>query len=374
MLFNVFCPGDKICLIENSNKGRVEYVHLKFFRIAYPDEQYFRIRDDTFEYEYDTYWSDDGRQYIRKFGNLIETHKVSVADGTFEDSYPDYLDPEHEQTGTFDKYGRVTQIDGLLANTYGVSPIYVPGEGGNQGQYGFLNINNSNSQLAESRDLTTQKVTKYAYEKGRASRIGEFDNNTLVNEEIFTYDDIGRLVKDEYTYDGGKKVISEIAYKKNANHPLADNTVATYTYKVNSTDTVAAQTENTYDPFKRITNKKVSLALATKQINKQVTYDRTRVTAVQDAFDGANLGKTEYIYDTRGRITKNTYVSDTTASQETTYQYDEFGQLIREDNKALDKTYVYEYNGISFDSFSYIGEVSYYCHGNYEKIVVKISK
>jgi len=318
----------------------------KVYKFAYPDEQYFRIRDDTFEYEYDTYWSDDGRQYIRKFGNLIETHKVSVADGTFEDSYPDYLDPEHEQTGTFDKYGRVTQIDGLLANTYGVSPIYVPGQGGNQGQYGFLNINNSNSQLAESRDLTTQKVTKYAYEKGRASRIGEFDNNTLVNEEIFTYDDIGRLVKDEYTYAGGKKVISEIAYKKNANHPLADNTVSTYTYKVNSTDTVAAQTENTHDPFKRITNKKVSLASSTKQINKQVSYDRTRVTAVQDAFDGANLGKTEYLYDPLGRITKNTYVSDTTASQETTYQYDEFGQLIREDNKALDKTYAYEYNDI----------------------------
>ncbi|MBR2617754.1 MAG: RHS repeat-associated core domain-containing protein, partial [Paludibacteraceae bacterium] len=122
--------------------------------------------------------------------------------------------------------------------------------------------------------------------------------------------------------------------------------VATYTYKVNSTDTVAAQTENTYDSFKRITNKKVSLVSATKQINKQVGYNRTRVTDVQDVFDGANLGKTEYIYDTRGRITKNTYVSDTTASQENTYEYDEFGQLIRENNKALDKTYVYEYNDI----------------------------
>ena len=318
----------------------------KVYRFAYPDEQYFRIRDDTFEYEYDTYWSDDGRQYIRKFGNLIETHKVSVADGTFEDSYPDYLDPEHEQTGTFDKYGRVTQIDGLLANTYGVSPIYVPGQGGNQGQYGFLNINNSNSQLAESRDLTTQKVKKYAYEKGRASRIGEFNNNGLLNEEIFAYDDIGRLVKDEYTYAGGNKVISEIAYKKNANHPLADNTVSTYTYKVNSTDTVAAQTENIHDPFKRITNKKVSLASSTKQINKQVSYNATRVTDVQESFGDENIGTTEYIYDNRGRITGTTYVSDTTASQETTYQYDEFGQLIREDNKALDKTFVYEYNNI----------------------------
>jgi hypothetical protein len=48
-------------------------------------------------------------------------------------------------------------------------------------------------------------------------------------------------------------------------------------------------------------------------------------------------------------------------------------QLIREDNKTLDKTYVYEYNGF-FDSSLDIGEGAYYCHGNYEKIVVKISK
>ena len=39
-------------------------------------------------------------------------------------------------------------------------------------------------------------------------------------------------------------------------------------------------------------------------------------------------------------------MSNTTASQEITYEYDEFGQLIRENNQALDKTYIYEYNGI----------------------------
>lgn len=33
-----------------------------------------------------------------------------------------------------------------------------------------------------------------------------------------------------------------------------------------------------------------------------------------------------------------------------------FGQLIRENNKALDKTFVYEYKGTSFDSTSIMGE------------------
>lgn len=30
----------------------------------------------------------------------------------------------------------------------------------------------------------------------------------------------------------------------------------------------------------------------------------------------------------------------------TTYVYDGFGQLVRENNKALDKTYIYSYNEI----------------------------
>ena len=45
-----------------------------------------------------------------------------------------------------------------------------------------------------------------------------------------------------------------------------------------------------------------------------------------------------------GRITSEADSVNTNAN--TTYVYDSFGQLIRENNKALDKTFVYEYNGI----------------------------
>ena len=325
------------------SKGNKE----KTYGFGYSDAGCFEVWDDTFYYAYDRLWWKNGEQYIKKFENLIEMHKMSVTSGEFEDIYPDQWEQIYKQKGTFDKYGRVTKIDELLENTYGVSPIYVPGEGGNQGQYNFLNINNSNSQLAESRDLTTQKVTKYAYEKGRASRIGEFDNNTLVNEEIFTYDDIGRLVKDEYIYDknGGKSVSSEIQYNRSADDPCADNRAYVYSYKVNNQKKV--DTFIFYDSFKRVTQKDLTFYDPMFWAQKFFTYDKTRVSKVTDKYRaGQVMGINEYTYDTRGRITKNTYVSDTTASQETTYQYDEFGQLIREDNEALDKTYVYEYNDI----------------------------
>ena len=47
-----------------------------------------------------------------------------------------------------------------------------------------------------------------------------------------------------------------------------------------------------------------------------------------------------------GRIASNTYSSQNTSSNYRTYTYDQYGQLIRENNEGLDKTFVYEYNKI----------------------------
>ena len=47
-----------------------------------------------------------------------------------------------------------------------------------------------------------------------------------------------------------------------------------------------------------------------------------------------------------GRIVANTYTAKDGSSNYRTYTYDEFGQLVRENNEALDKTFVYEYNNI----------------------------
>ena len=52
-------------------------------------------------------------------------------------------------------------------------------------------------------------------------------------------------------------------------------------------------------------------------------------------------GTTEYEYDTCGRIT-----SVKENNKLSTYQYDMIGQLIRENNKHLDKTFIYSYNEI----------------------------
>ena len=72
-------------------------------------------------------------------------------------------------------------------------------------------------------------------------------------------------------------------------------------------------------------------------------YSKSRV---QDTRLGVNLGNNGYSYDAMGRIVANTYTAKDGSSNYRTYTYDEFGQLVRENNEALDKTFVYEYNNI----------------------------
>ena len=71
--------------------------------------------------------------------------------------------------------------------------------------------------------------------------------------------------------------------------------------------------------------------------------------------------KNEHAYDVFGKIIGERYIDTETKIK--SYVCDPFGQLIRENNQALDKTYVYSYNGIGnitgVQSYSYTtGELS----------------
>ena len=67
---------------------------------------------------------------------------------------------------------------------------------------------------------------------------------------------------------------------------------------------------------------------------------------IEDTVLNMNLGTNNYVYDSMGRIVSNTYSSKNTSSNYRTYKYDQYGQLIRENNEGLDKTFMYEYNNI----------------------------
>jgi YD repeat-containing protein len=159
---------------------------------------------------------------------------------------------------------------------------------------------------------------------------------------LFVYDDAERLRKHNFNYNlsssdpvKGNHVGDDIVYVKSDDDPPADNRIASYSYKVGGAE--KAKTENTYDAYKRVTNKKYTVG--GKVFTKGIGYAQTRIGTVVDSVGGT----TSYEYDPMGRICQE---KDGDGNTLKSYTYDEFGQLIRENNEALDKTFVYEYNNI----------------------------
>ena len=171
--------------------------------------------------------------------------------------------------------------------------------------------------------------------------------------------DIQRLTSNFYLYDKENLKYSEsiIEYKHDATDPAADDTVKTYTFSRKRMDlsdghinTISLVTNNLYNIYKMIAMKTYELNGCS--FNKNFHYDKTRINRVVDNNDEFN-----YEYDDLNRIK-----SISTSAYSINYQYDVYGQLIREDNGRLNKTYKYEYdsigNIISKKTYSYtIGEL-----------------
>lgn len=134
----------------------------------------------------------------------------------------------------------------------------------------------------------------------------------------------------------------EASYTSNDGDVYEGDTVKTCTYMVNNIQ--KADTANYFDTFKRLSTKETKL----NQNNfiKNFTYNGSRISKMEDTVLNMKLGTNNYSYDSMGRIVSNTYSSKNTTSNYRTYMYDQYGQLIRENNEGLDKTFVYEYDSI----------------------------
>ena len=319
-------------------KGDAQRVHTFDYSKGYCSE----VSDGVLTYNFEKGFTDTAEEYsnVSKCNQLIESYTRNPRTREVTESFVGAGSPEYSWYRVYDVYGKLTHVGGAFTNKYDVAPEC------RQGDACATGIDNASSKLASSKDLKTGKETKYEYEKGRVSIIGEFDqSDIMIARETFTYDSIGRLKSDTYVYDveNNKSVRSEIAYHNDPTHPSANDLVYTYTYNVNGGR--RAYCYNERDAFNRLEKKNITITPENRYITKTFTYNKTQVSTVREMFSEKNLGTNSYLYDEQGRIRENTF-SSTTSSNKTTYQYDEFGQLIRENSKALDKTYVYEYNDI----------------------------
>jgi len=307
----------------------------------------------TFEYDYNEL------EKIEKLGSTIEElyhdNYSSIA------YYPNENSAVYSKVYNYDRYNRLESITGELENTYG---IYSSFDDNGELYYDF---DSSLSKLLISVDQIKNLKSRYNYNNQglliRKEVTHSTDYSNKVSDEFFEYDDINRLTSKIFMYHPQlyKLVKDKITYCKGSNDLFVDERIANSEFyiiqdinnndddennEINEEDFKIVTTTNMYyDVYNNLKEKThvFSKNLGTKTYKKEYHYDNNyrKVTDELTHISDYMSKSIEYTYDNFDRIA-SIKMNNKTSS----YQYDDFGRLIRENNEALDKTIVYEYNNI----------------------------
>ena len=276
---------------------------------------------------------------VNKFGTTIEeqTHD----DFVHTLYYPNTSNFVYNKQYNYDEYDRLTSVTNELENTYSVHSFFDE----NTGEHRYL-INNACSKLIMTEDKILNQKERFVYnDKELLEKIVISDSNnynTQKSVENFTYDDVKRIKTKNFIHDITNNVFArdEIVYLKDEDDPTVDTTISSY--KFTTKGATSGTTTYHYDNLKRISKKITTFPRVTA--TKELQYSHNKV--IQEMNSIATLTKTSskatsYAYDSFNRLSAITSNNKTTS-----YEYDNYGRLIRENNQALDKTIVYNYNNI----------------------------
>jgi len=210
-------------------------------------------------------------------------------------------------------------------------------------------------QMSRFDNLLTGKSISYKYDDdNRMTSYVEYDTDDMVNTFSSTifYDENSNPSSVFYSMDyyaGSTVVDSDIHYYHAFND--SDGTLNYYTVDTNTT---VGKIDYSYDGFKRLDEKiynfYVSGNSSTRYTNTvnytfvnspwSTTKTSSLVETVTSKVNNYDAVTYTYEYDYNGNVTKISLSNGT----EFRYVYDDLGQLLREDNTAQNKTYVYTYD------------------------------
>ncbi len=195
----------------------------------------------------------------------------------------------------------------------------------------------------------------YAYDdKDKLTTVTEKDGETVVRNVSYTYDSLDKIltysetdgITETYTYNNFGQVLTltqstgmnyEYSYSEDSTRKLEKISVAGLT--------ISPQ----YDILKRNKGKEIFVG-SNKLSEEVVTYrkvgDHTTNMPASVYFGGKKAGRytlnehLKYAYDGMGNITKITENGELVAR----YAYDKVNRLVREDNKAFGKTWLFTYD------------------------------
>ena len=257
--------------------------------------------------------------------------------------YPSADSPVYSFTTKLDRYGRVSSVSGMLENEYDIIPIFDATTGERT-----AHADNANAILAASTDIFANKKARYEYDvRNRLLKktvTGSDLYSSKTSDEEFVYDNMGRLTSHTIGIYSGtvlKSTREDIAYVTPDDAANADDRISEYSYFVEENQVV--KSVNTYDVLKRTSQKAVTLNA--KSISKVFAYDKTRLSEYNDAFGQTSLGEYHLTYDQLGRISgQERRIAGSVHTF--TYVYDIYGQLIRENNPDVNRTFAYSYDSI----------------------------
>ena len=278
------------------------------------------------------------------YGNPLT---ISAGDNTL--AYYSY----NSNNGKLNKvtYGNGFFIEYIYNDLENVSEIWYTENGSSVLAYRYLYT--ESGLLHSVEDVRNGKTNVYNYDKsGKITLTSEYSTEDMSNALSvgYTYDDEGNVssVKYKFAYKAGEAFRDSYFYtnyyyqgdlQSLSRETLSLQSSSGYNY---------ANTYYTYDKFGRTINTRVSYGSAFT-INTDYTFDSiaygadtatsSRVKAYTVSVNGAST-EYSYTYDARGNIRTVSIAG----VQQYRYQYDNLGQLIREDNIQKNQTYVYEYD------------------------------
>ena len=287
---------------------------------------------------------------VEKCGSTIEEYEHT--DDSDSSYFPSKSIKSYGITTNFDKYRRVTSVDGIIENEYDLVPRFNASTGNlepyiNDGTDQY----NSAAKLASTTDILANEKERFTYDN-RTQQLrtrtvtSSSDYSVKKYDESFEYDSVNRLSRHTTKYDFGtqatnyKSVSGIVTYKKAANSPNADNVVYKYEYEINGNP--IAKTFRDYDIYGRNWGKSVMLGNQSS-LYMSINYDKTRISSVDYELetDETITLRNEYTYDSMGRIETESFSPYNLATK---YYYDSYGQLVREDNPFYNNTFTYEYD------------------------------
>ena len=299
-------------------------------------------------------YQDDMLAAVAKQGTTIEEY--THTDTRTCSYFPSIANKSYKIAANFDKYQRITSIDGEITNEYDVISAFE--ENGTR----RVVKNCSDALLVLSTDEVTSQTSRYSYDlKDRLTSISiseESDADAGISNETFAYDKINRITSQIFKYGSADndRIESSIVYQKADNNPTADGKVDRYSYRVKGNDGAVTTVEYGDDGFYEGYHTQIGDTI----FYAYPIYDKTRIYRIEnfmllDTF--TEIGEFGYTYDSMGRILTDSFSSNTSLGYSREYGYDAYGQLTLEDpinTGAI--TY-------SYDSIGNIVSVKKYANG-----------